>query len=196
MKTVHIIQHDGRYGGEYLSDRVPRGTTEIPPPKYDEANQIPVFKQGEWEIQSLSFFDDHDPEAEWNQDKWVIPVEVKKDRKKAEIAESRWMEETSGLILPNGMEIATDDRSQMKMLSIYAKAQADANYSVRFKTPKGWITLDSATILSLQAYVFEHIENLFKKEEQKCIEVDACKTIEEVEAISWDEDISGIDSKE
>jgi len=187
---LYRIGRNGYFVGEesFYSD-AEVSVEEILVPKWFVATPPPELKEGQ--------------KALWRNKQWNIvdpppppTLEEAKAQKKANIAESRWMEEISGLVLPNGMEIATDNRSQMKMLSIYAKAQADKAYSVRFKTPKEWVTLDSVDILSLQSYVFEHIENLFKKEEQKCLEVDACKTIEEVEAISWDEDISGIDSKE
>lgn len=130
-------------------------------------------------------------QAYWKKDGWhiVTPdvatlVEVKV-QKKAELAEARWQEETAGVILPSGVEVATDDRSQTKMIGIAMKAAQDPGFIVRWKANGQWVTLDASQILDLNVYISNVIQKLFEKEESLSKMVDSCQTIEEVKAITW-----------
>ncbi len=112
---------------------------------------------------------------------------VCKIRKKAELAEARWLEETSGVVLPSGVEVATDDRSQTKMIGIAMKAAQDPDFTVRWKANGQWVTLDASEILNLNVYISNVIQKLFEKEESLSKMVDSCQTIEEVKVTTWEQ---------
>ena len=82
-------------------------------------------------------------------------------------AAARWLEETGGLVLPGGIEIATDPVAQTKIAA--AKTAFDngtLTVSIDFKAVSGWITADAATLGAVYAAVVSHVQACYAKERE------------------------------
>lgn len=75
----------------------------------------------------------------------------------------RWQKEVGGIVV-NGVPVATDDRSKMMLMGARLAAQADANFTTRWKTPAGFVTLDAATFIALSDAVLAHVDACFATE--------------------------------
>lgn len=82
---------------------------------------------------------------------------------KNNIAEQRWRCEVSGVIF-YGRKVETD-RATVAILSGAAlTASLDVNYSVRWKTSDGFMTLSSVQIIELAQAVRQHVQSCFDRE--------------------------------
>lgn len=80
------------------------------------------------------------------------------------LAQKRWEKETGGFEM-NGMYIATDDRSQLKIAGARIKADSDASFTTPWKLPNGdFIELNSTVIIAISNAVLDHIHNCFTLE--------------------------------
>lgn len=78
------------------------------------------------------------------------------------LASYRWEKETGGLTLPGGLSVATDDRAQTKLIG--ARIEAEANpgtYTVDWKTPNGFQTLNAAQVIAVSSAVSAHVKKCF-----------------------------------
>jgi hypothetical protein len=80
-----------------------------------------------------------------------------------ELAAYRYEVETSGITV-NGMSVQTDRQSRADLTAARIKAQEDSNYSTKWKTPDGFVTLDSSTILTIADAVHNHVQAAFETE--------------------------------
>lgn len=78
--------------------------------------------------------------------------------------EHRWLIETGGLTLPNGVEIKTGTDDQTRITSVIANARLAGVTSVDFKAANGWITLSITEIESIAAAVALHVQACFAAE--------------------------------
>lgn len=80
------------------------------------------------------------------------------------LADRRWRAETGG-INANGSPVATDERSQAKLVGACLAATLDANYSVQWKLiDGGFVTLDHDQIIAIAQAVRSHVQACFDHE--------------------------------
>lgn len=83
----------------------------------------------------------------------------------ATIADKRYQIETGGIELQGG-QIPTDRHTQQVLTAMFLRASADPQYTVRFKTIGGFITLDAAQIIVMANAVHDHVQAAFDRENE------------------------------
>ncbi len=149
----------------------PFGRTFTEPTEYDPATQIPVWNGVEWIVRELSEFEP--------------TLDEVKAEKIAELAQTRWEQETGGLTLPDGTEIKTDRESQALLTGASLYALQNATATVEWKGANGWVTLTASQIQAIAMAVRNHVQSAFSKEKELAAKVEAAGTAEEVDAVTW-----------
>ena len=105
---------------------------------------------------------------------------------KAYAAAKRWDVENGGISV-GGVPIATDDRSKTMIMGARIKADADAGYTVRWKTADGFVTLAASDIVNISDAVLNHIDASFNAEADVFGLIDAgeISTIKEIDEYDW-----------
>lgn len=83
----------------------------------------------------------------------------------AAIAARRWQAETAGITV-NGTAIDTGRDSQALITGAAVSAMLDAGYSVRWKTPNGFIDLEGQEIIAMATAVRAHVQAAFDRESE------------------------------
>ena len=96
------------------------------------------------------------------------------------IATKRWQVETGGMIV-NGVPVETDDRSKVLIAGTTISAMQDAEFTTRFKTPTGWLTLDATQIVAIGTAVANHVKACFAREDELVEAINASETPETVD---------------
>lgn len=128
------------------------------------------------------------PEAFLPPEPYVPTFEEMKARKLSEIATARYVSETGGVDVSMGdatVTIRTDRESQAMITGAALKATSDAEYSCRWKTVQGFISVSAAQIVAVADAVRDHVQASFDREAELVGLVDAATTVEELEAIAW-----------
>lgn len=112
-------------------------------------------------------------------------LEGAKATKKSEMAVARLIEEESGINLPSGVHIDTDRVAQWQMASALITFRSGFVTSTKWKTNGIWVDITLPQLEVIAAAVAQHVEACFAKEEALWATIDACTTVEEVEAITW-----------
>jgi len=81
----------------------------------------------------------------------------------AAIAARRYQAEVGGIVI-NGMNIPSDRDTQMKMMAARIRAKEDANYSVQWKTPGGFVALSAAQVIAIADALADHVQACFDRE--------------------------------
>lgn len=81
----------------------------------------------------------------------------------AAIAARRWQAETAGITV-NGIAIDTGRDSQALITGAAVSAMLDPGYSVRWKTPAGFIDLQGQQIIAMATAVRAHVQAAFDRE--------------------------------
>ncbi|WP_312903869.1 DUF4376 domain-containing protein [Stutzerimonas nitrititolerans] len=81
----------------------------------------------------------------------------------AAIAARRWQAETAGITV-NGIAIDTGRDSQALITGAAVSAMLDPAYSVRWKTPAGFIDLEGQQIIAMATTVRAHVQACFDRE--------------------------------
>ncbi|WP_433739806.1 DUF4376 domain-containing protein [Pseudomonas putida] len=81
----------------------------------------------------------------------------------ARIAERRYEVETSGITV-DGMAINTDDRAKTLINGSAIKAMRNPAYTLRWKTPEGFVDLPSAQVLVMADAVADFVQACFDRE--------------------------------
>jgi hypothetical protein len=80
------------------------------------------------------------------------------------LADRRWRAETRGISV-NGSPVATDDKSQAKLVGACLAATLDASCSVQWKVAdRGFVTLDRDQIIAIAQAVRTHVQACFDRE--------------------------------
>lgn len=99
----------------------------------------------------------------------MITSEDKSERARqaqiAAIAARRWQAETSGITV-NGTAIDTGRDSQALITGAAVSAMLDPGYSVRWKTPNGFIVLQGQQIIDMAMAVRAHVQACFDRESE------------------------------
>lgn len=109
----------------------------------------------------------------------------------AYLADKRWQVETGGFLF-NGLAIATDLNSQVKVAGAKVNALADPNFEItNWKTGPGIFVplLDNATIIAIGNAVTVHVQTCFDKEQELTAAILAdpptITTYAEIDAADW-----------
>lgn len=81
----------------------------------------------------------------------------------AAIAARRYEAEVSGITVV-GMQIATDDRSKTLIAGAALAAMRNSDYVLNWKTPSGFVQLNSAQVLAVADAVHVHVQASFDRE--------------------------------
>ena len=113
-----------------------------------------------------------------------LDLERLKEMKTEELAAERWKAETGGTVI-NGIQIATDDRSQAKITGAALQATIDPGYICQWKTDTGFIDLNAQLIMAIATAVRQFVQSCFDREAVLNALVTKAATAEEVMAIAW-----------
>jgi len=112
-------------------------------------------------------------------------LEQLKERKRAEIAATRYEAETRGITV-NSVSVATDRDSQSLLTAAALSAFMDSTYTVEWKMTDGtFATLTAEQIIAIGRAVSAHVETCFSREKTLYAQVDAAQSAEDVAAITW-----------
>lgn len=102
---------------------------------------------------------------------WVASYEppvVTPEQKRAELTNAvtalRWVKETGGLTLSNGITVGTKTEDQNRITTVIANAQLAGVTSVDFKAASGWVTLQLSEVQALAAAIALHVQACFSAE--------------------------------
>lgn len=112
------------------------------------------------------------------------PLTLAKARKLRELAAERYKAEIAGAEV-NGIKISTDDLSQSKIAGAALAATQDTDYTCRWKTENGFVTLTATQIVAVATAVRSHVQAQFDREYELATQVEAAETVQAVEAIRW-----------
>lgn len=106
--------------------------------------------------------------------------------KKAALAAYRYDKEVGGLTLPNGMKVATDDRSKTLIAGARLDTMSDPTTLTNFKADSGWIQIDAGTVAMISTAVAAHVRTCFDIEKAHSDALDAIaedptKTVVDIE---------------
>lgn len=104
--------------------------------------------------------------------------------KKAEIASDRYNAEVGGMDF-YGMKIATDRESVSLIQGAVLQTVFDTKYILQWKTALGFVTLTAEQLQALGTAVRVHVQACFDREAELNAQIDASKTVKEVNAIKW-----------
>lgn len=110
-----------------------------------------------------------------------------RDGKKAEATQKRWEHEVSGVIMPDGTSIRTgiDDQNR---ISTALQGMRDTDMTeVDFKASDGWVKLNIEQLSGIAALIAKHVQECFSNERKLHEAIDACKTLDELNAINLQE---------
>lgn len=113
----------------------------------------------------------------------TVTLEQAKTLKKAAIAAWRYRRETAGVLLGD-VRISTDPGSQGKIAGALTSMQAGFITSTPWKGENGWIDVGLDQVTAIARAVAEHVQSCFTQERDLVEQVDACTSIEQVDAIT------------
>jgi hypothetical protein len=122
----------------------------------------------------------------WDGEKWVIDLGKLKAEKIAKIADLRWQEETGGYMY-NGHEFHSDRESQDRFFQAFIASINDPTFTTIWKTKTGWLEMTASDFITLYNEFQVFLQGLYQKEKALQEQVEAATTIEELEAVKWQE---------
>lgn len=106
-----------------------------------------------------------------------------KANKLAELASNRYNKEIGGLLVGT-ITVSTDRESQAMLHVACTRAEKGTiTNPIKWKGASGWATIQPADIISVADAVTLFVEGLFEQEYNKAVLIEACTTIEEVNAV-------------
>jgi uncharacterized protein DUF4376 len=96
-----------------------------------------------------------------------------------DLASLRWDIQNGGTIM-NGIPVPTDSDTQRNILGARLEVVIDPTYSVNWKTPIGFMTLDANTIGAMSEAIRTHIQLCFDNEAAHITSINALNTPQEV----------------
>lgn len=172
MYIVYSKQHGplARIEGDAKDARLRDGEIAIPCGPDADVNDAELWarKAEEWEYH-------------------VPTLDEAKIKKLGELAVARYAAEIAGVAV-NGARVRTDRESQAMITGAALQAVDDPSYACRWKTENGFVQLDAEQIKIVAKAVRRHVQAQFDREAALTAQVEAAKTIEDVEAIFWEEE--------
>jgi len=80
----------------------------------------------------------------------------------------------------NGIALQTDDTSRSDLMAAYIMATANPSYTIQWKTPAGFATLNAATILALGNAVAAFVQKCFSTEAALVANVAQYQTVTDI----------------
>lgn len=142
--------------------------------------------QDAWIKPGLLPMSDEEVQVHLNPPLSLTPEEIKA-KTLERIAERRWQEETGGLTL-DGFFINTEDRSKLLLNGSALKAARNPDYTLRWKTPDGFIDLPAAQVLVIADAVADFVQACFDREDELSIAVEADTFTEDQLDQGWPND--------
>lgn len=99
------------------------------------------------------------------------------------VAAKRYEKEVGGVDV-GGIIVKTDPESQAKLTGAWARVQQKQNVLIDWKGSNGWVKLNKNAIEGLADAIGEHVQLCFSTEKEKCDTIDACTTLEELDAVN------------
>ncbi|EPL59591.1 hypothetical protein B382_25492 [Stutzerimonas stutzeri B1SMN1] len=103
----------------------------------------------------------------WQIDGWVLDeaaqAQAEQDRAAADIAARRYKAEVAGITI-SGMQIDTGRDSQALITGATVQAVLDPAYSLRWKTPAGFVDMTAEQIIAVASAVRAHVQACFDRE--------------------------------
>jgi len=122
------------------------------------------------------------PVLDYSEEQLAERLTTAKEAKKSEIAAARYEAEIAGIL-----GIKTDRESQALLTGAVLQAFIDPTYSLNWKTVDGtFVELGYAEIMAVGTVVRTHVQDQFNKESEIRDKIDACTTVEEVAAITYE----------
>lgn len=110
------------------------------------------------------------------------PLDAYKAERKAALASIRYDHEISGTTI-NGTFVNTDRDTQSKLIAARILAKEDPAYTIRWKLPTGFTTLDAATLIAIADGVRAHVQAAFDREDVLTQAINAATTHADLDAI-------------
>lgn len=100
------------------------------------------------------------------------------------VADRRYAVEVGGITL-QGLPINTDDRSKLLINGAALEATLDPAYTMRWKTPAGFVDLTGAQVIGVARAVRAHVQACFDREAELLAGLESGALTEEVLAAFW-----------
>lgn len=103
-----------------------------------------------------------------------------KSSMKAKITEKRWLVESGGLSLPNGINIKTAKDDQDRILSVIINAERNGIDEIDFKADSGWVKISLFALKQLAKELTYFVQHCFKTEKYHHGFIDSLSTPTEI----------------
>ena len=116
-----------------------------------------------------------------------IPLDILKKSKVKRLNRDAKIAEEAGITLANGMFARTDKKTQDRLTQAALQGQLDSTLVYNWKGPDGvFVQLAVPEIIAIAQAVNQHVQACFTREMELTALINACSTIEELQAIeSW-----------
>lgn len=114
-------------------------------------------------------------------------IERAKVQKKEAATAKRWEYETRGIVTPDGTSILTGTDDQNRIASAMQGMKQAGMAETDFKAASGWTKVTLEQLEQISALIAVHVQACFSRERALHEQIDACETLEELNAINLDE---------
>lgn len=109
-----------------------------------------------------------------------IRQNMAQEKIQAHLPAYRYTKEIGGITV-SGVPIQTDRESRAILTGAYIRAKEDNTYTVRWKTPDGFVTLNASTIIAISDAVAEHVQKCYAAEADVAADILSFISVAEVE---------------
>lgn len=109
-----------------------------------------------------------------------IRQNMAQEKIQAHLPAYRYTKEIGGITV-SGVLIQTDRESRAILTGAYIRAKEDNTYTVRWKTPDGFVTLNAATIIAISDAVADHVQKCYAAEADVAADILTLTSVQEVE---------------
>jgi hypothetical protein len=169
-------------------------------PQYNDSNQIVIVSENvkiypvvrledpiiNGKIQRLEgpFWNFTDTHAEMSYTMGDQSIDLVKGTLKNTVAANRYFAEVSGIKMTiQGVEVTVDTARGSRDIFFNAYGTMTESETILWKFPEAWLTLTYAELGSIVSAGKAHIQTCFDWERTKDEEIDACTTLEQLDAI-------------
>lgn len=114
-------------------------------------------------------------------------MERAKAQKKDAATAKRWEYETRGIITPDEITILTGTDDQNRIASAIQGMKNASMAETDFKAASGWTKVTLEQLEQIAALIAVHVQTCFSRERALHEQIDACETLEQLNAINLDE---------
>lgn len=112
-----------------------------------------------------------------------LPLPFAKAAKKEDATALRWAQETGGIITPDGIRVLTGIEDQNRIATAIQGMRDSGITEVDFKSASGWVTLTLDQLVGVAALIAEHVQACFTRERALYEAIDACVSLEALNAL-------------